>query len=394
MLAIIGSPQQGSGQSSYELLPAPDVWYNSVDGIRLGIRLRGQQAGTFGEGAHRLNTGVWLGTKIPANPVSYYLSFTEPIPAISEFGSEGNIRLQSSYRTGFQDHGVSFNKRWQTGFDELNYKELSIGLSSEQRFNHDYLLYPQLWQDTWLHLVSLNFVMTDENAPGRYQITFAMDANLTGEYNSFIRTDISYQQKVVLSSHFTLMGRAYMGIASDQTAPEYLFSRSLKSARLWMDRGLTRARGTIPPSWMESGNIHITGGPNLRGYLNRDIDILNNAGVPLYTSLSSLNFELDYANPLNKAVTRLPIVGDLIDLRSYLFFDMGTSMGFTRLEESRTLSDAGAGFLFSINIPDYLGKSRGIQLRYDMPVWVSEPYGDQKQWDFRSVVAIGAVIPI
>jgi hypothetical protein len=352
LLAVIGRPQQGSGQSSYELLPAPDVWYNSVDGVRLGIRLRGQQAGTFGEGAHRLNSGLWIGSKIPANPVSYYLSFTEPISAISEFGSEGNIAFQSSIRTGFHDHGIRFNKRWQTGFNELNYKELSIGLRSEQRFNHDYLLYPQLWQDQWLHLVSLNFVITDENAPGRYQISFTADANLIGEYKNFVRSDISYQQKIELSSHFTLMGRAYMGVASDQTAPEYLFFRSLKSARSWMDRGLTRARGTIPPNWIKSGNIQITGGPNLRGYLNHDIDMLNNTGVPLFTSLSSLNFEMDYPNPLEKAISRLPIVGDLVDLRSYLFFDMGTSMGFTILEESRTLYDAGLGFLFSIDIPD------------------------------------------
>lgn len=393
ILTILCIPEKGNSQSSYEFLPAPDVWYNSVDGIRLGVRLRGQQPGSFGDGAHRLNTGVWFGTKIPENPISYYLSYVEPIPAISEFGSEANVELVSSYRTGFHNHGVNFNKRWQTGFDELNYKELTVGFRSEHRFNNEYLLYPQLWQEEWLYVASANFVMTDENKPGRYLLSFSTDVNLLGNASEFIRSDISYQQKVELSSHFTLLSRAYIGMASNQTAPEYLFSRSLKSSRFWMERGLTRARGTIPPKWIKSGNIQITGGPNLRGYTDSDINILNNATAPLYTSFSSLNIELDYPNPLDRAVKKMPVIGGLIDLRSYLFFDVGTSLGFTELEESRALSDAGVGFLFSIDIPDYLGKSRGIQLRYDIPFWLSN-VGNKRVFEFRNVVAIGAIISI
>lgn len=393
LLALFCVPREGDAQSSYELLPAPDVWYNSVDGVRVGIRLRGQQAGSFGSGAHRLNIGLWLGTKFPESPVSYYFSFTEPINSISEFGSEGNINVQSLYRTGFQNHGISFNKRWQTGFNEMNYKELSVGFRVEDRFDNDYLLYQKLWQDDRLYLASLQFRWADENAPGRYLLSFSADANLGGGHGEFFRSTISYQQKMELSRYFTLFGRVFTGIASNQTAPEYLFLRSIQSPRIWMERGLTRARGTMPPAWVESGTIQITGGPGLRGYVGEDIKSLNSGDLPLLTSMSAVNFELDYPNPLDKAVNAIPVVGGLMDLRSYLFFDSGTSVGITTLEESRTLSDAGLGFLFSIDIPDYLGKSRGIQLRYDIPLWVSHP-GNDNSFEFRNVVAIGAVISI
>lgn len=390
---VTGLSNEAEAQSSYELLPAPDVWYNSVDGVRVGGRLRGQQPGTFGEGAHRLNMGIWLGTKFPENPVSYYLSFTEPVPFISDFGSEANFRLETSFRTGFQSHGISFNKRWQRGFDELNYKKLSVGLHSEHRFDDDYLLYPQLWQSEWLYIASVHYVMTNKNAPGRYRLFVSTDMNIGGSHSSFVRTEISFQQKVTLSPLFTLSGRFYSGFASESTAPEYLFSHSLNSARSWMNRGLTRARGTIPPSWIEAGIIQVSGGPNLRGYLSKNISSLNNFEPPLYTSLSSLNMELDYPNPIEHAINKIPVLGEFVDLRSYAFYDVGTSLGATKVEDARTLSDAGLGFLFSINIPDYLGKQRGIELRYDIPFWLSHP-GNEDSFEFRSVIGIGAVISL
>lgn len=382
-----------SSAESYQLMPAPDIWYNSVDGVRVGVRILGQNPNSFGNGPHRLNAGVWLGTKFPENPVSYYLQFTEPIPGISDFGSEANISLETSYRTGFQDHGVSFNKRWQTGFNEMNYKELSVGFRAEHRFDSDYLLYPQLWQNEWLYLASARFDFTNQNSLGRYLLSFSADANIAGETSSFLRTAISFQQQAKLSENFTLYGRLYSGFATEETAPEYMFTHSIRSARYWMSQGLTRARGTIPPNWIQIGNIQVTGGPNLRGYLAQDISTLNNGFAPIYTSLSSINLELDYPNPLNKAINDIPVLGGFINLRSYLFFDAGTSLGLTSLEESRTLSDAGLGFLFSINIPDYLGKTRGLAIRYDLPLWLSHP-GSENAFAFRNVIGIGVIISL
>lgn len=386
------STAQDTG-GSYEILPAPDLWYNSVDGVRAGVRVRGQVPGTFGDGPHRLNAGLWVGTKFPTYPVSYYLRFTEPIPSLSEFSSEANISLETSFRTGFQDHGISFNKRWQPGFNELNYTELSIGFRAEERFKNEYLLYPQLWQDQWLYILSADLNITNEGRLGRYVFSFSTDGNIAGSASSFIRSEISFRQQVDLSEDFKLFGRLYSGFASEQTAPEYLFMNSLKSPRYWMDKGLTRAKGTIPPGWMEIGNIQVTGGPGLRGYNKQNIKTLNLGIAPLFTSLSSINLELDYPNPLDQAMQDIPILGEFISLRSYLFFDAGTSLGLTSFEEDRVLSDAGPGFLFSINIPDYLGRSRGISIRYDMPLWLSDP-GAENSFKFRNIIGIGTIISL
>lgn len=393
-VALAVMPVKSIAQSkSYQLLPAPDVWYNSVDGVRIGGRVIGQVPGTFGDGPHRLNAGLWLGTKIPTHPVSYYFSFTEPIQSISDFQSEANVKLHSSYRTGFQNHGISFNKRWQTGFDEQNYKELSVGFRAEHRFDNHYLLYNQMWQNQWLYLGTLDFKLTDESSLGRYTISYSADANIGGKHPEFFRTEIALQQHIPLSENFSFSGRLYSGFASQNTAPEYLFSHSLSSSRQWMDKGLTRARGTIPPSWIESGNIQITGGAGLRGYLHQDIQALNNNGFPLYTSISAINLEFDYPNPIGHVLNSIPVLGEFFNLKSYLFFDGGTSLGVTKFEDSRSLYDAGPGFLFSLNIPDYLGKPRGLVIRYDLPLWLSDP-GTENAFKFRNVIGIGTVISL
>lgn len=383
---------QQSGKS-YEFLPAPDLWYNDVDGIRLGVRLKGQVPGSFEDGPHRLDLGVWLGTWFPDYPVSYYFSFTEPIASISGFGSEGNVQLVSSIRTGFHQHGISFNKRWQTGFNEQNFKELSISFRAEDRFESEYLLYPQLWQNEWLYLIGLDFNIQNENVLGRYTAGTSSSVNVAGKAPGFLNSRVEFQQLIELNDSFSLRGRLFAGASSDNSPTQYLFSHSFMPSRGWMDKGFTRAKGTIPTTWMEQGLFQISGGANLRGYLNQDFERLNDGEAPLFTSMGSANFEFDYPNPLDHAISKIPVVGSIIDLRSYLFFDTGTSLGITKFEEDRVLSDAGVGFMFSLNIPDYLGKPRGIKIRYDIPFWLSNP-GDQTNFKYRNVIGIGAVISL
>ncbi len=396
--AIFTFPENIRAQErSYEFLPMPDVWYNSVDGIRAGVRIKGQTPGSYGDGPHRLNLGIWVGSKLPANPVSYYISFTEPISAISDFGSEGSIRLRSSIRTGFQRHGISFNKRWQTGFNEFNYKQLEIGARAENRFNNDYLLYPQLWQENWLYITHATFDLHNEHSIGRYWLNISIDANIAGSHPGFVRSQIQYQQQVPLGDLFEVRGRLYGSLASDETAPEYLFMQSMAPAVFWMENGFTRARGTIPPSWFQNGNVQIAEGPNLRGYVHQEARLLNETGQPpLYTSAAATNVEFEYPNPIDSALQNISMVGEFLRMKSYLFYDGGISRAAGLpggSPQQEFISDAGLGFLFSFNIPDHLGQRSGVVLRYDLPLWLSHS-GDEKAFKFRNVIGIGAVISL
>src|SRR5699024_4386827 len=96
--------------------------------------------------------------------------------------------------------------------------------------------------------------------------------------------------------------------------------------------------------------------------------------------------------PVGTALKKVPFIGGLLSFNSYIFFDTGTSLGLTNREEKRVLSDFGPGFKLTLNIPDFLGKSRGFAIRYDIPLWVSNPPNGEPEFKYRSLVGIGAVL--
>ncbi|MDZ7773980.1 MAG: hypothetical protein U5K31_14745 [Balneolaceae bacterium] len=403
-VAVGAVPQEARGQDGggYELLPAPDLWYNDVDGIRLGIRLRGQVPGTFQDGPHRLDLGVWLGTWWPEHPLSYYLSLTEPIPSLSAFNSEASVRLESSIRTGLHRHRISFNKRWQPGFDEMTYRELSVFGRVERRYDTEYQPFRNFWNTEWMGLAGASLQARGSHGGGPWLVHGGLQVSVAREYGDpFARFTAELQQRLDLGEPFALHARLFGGFAGEDVPPQYRFLRSMRSPAGWADQGLTRAKGTIPQAWLTDGFIQVGGGPNLRGYTWRDIGELNQASFsegepgPLFRSVSSLNLELQFPNPLDQLIKETPIIGELLELRSYLFFDAGASLNREAdlHPDGNLLADAGPGFMLSLNIPDYLGKPRGIMIRYDLPLWLSRP-GQEKAFKFRNIIGLGAVISL
>ncbi len=383
----------------YEILPAPDIWYNDVDGIRIGILLKGQVPGTFEDGPHRLDAGFWLGTWLPKTPVSYYISFTEPINAWSDFGSEANVEFISSIRTGYHNHGIGFNKRWQQGFDERRYREFGIYNSFEKRFDKEYTPFERLWSDQSKLLTSMTFEVQDDNTLGWYNLSLGTSFQYLDDF--FTVATLTATQRIELHDYWGFRFRVFSGIASDHTTPEYLFSRSMRPAIHWMRNGFTRAKGTIPQPWMQSGKFQVAGGANLRGYIADDVEsfkpcdteandvCLNNPN--LFNSIAALNAEFDFWNPFAVLLNDVPYASEFLRFRSYLFFDSGTSLGIGGNDPNTLYSNAGTGFSLSLNIPDYRGKPRGFVLRYEIPFWLSEP-GDEKTFKLRHVFGFGAVI--
>ncbi|MEX0945332.1 MAG: hypothetical protein WD513_04490 [Balneolaceae bacterium] len=393
--------------TGYEIIPSPDLWYNDVDGIRIGLNLKGQVPGTFEDGPHRLDAGIWVGLWFPNQPISYYFGYTEPIKGWTDFGSEANIEFISSVRTGYHNHGIAFNKRWQQGFDERSFREVRIYQSFEKRFNHEYTAFENLWSDRNKILTSLSAEIRDNNRIGWYQLRAG--ANIQYLDDVFTVFTASATQKIEFNTYWGLQVRAYAGLASANTTPEYLYSRSMRPAFAWMSNGVTRAKGTIPQPWIESGNIQVAGGANIRGYTSADIESYqldfecNDTGSPgsmciegdveplLFHSILSMNVELDYWNPITVILNSIPYASEFLKFRSYLFFDSGKSLELVEHEPEGLFSNAGAGFSVSLNIPDHKGKERGFVLRYENPFWLSDPQSEEAL-KLRHLVGFGAVI--
>lgn len=382
------TPDTSQAQAkSYELIPAPDLWYNDVDGIRVGVRLLGQVPGTFEDGPHRLDAGFWLGTWFPDLPVSYYLSFTEPVSAWSEYGSEANIQLISSVRTGYHLHGLVLNKRWQEGFDERRYREFRWMNTLEKRFDEEYTAFPQLWSDETRLLSGIALELQDDNTLGWYNISGTGTLQLLDEV--YALASLTAIQRIPFNENWGLRLRGFVGASGSSSVSEYRYSRSSSPAVETIQSGITRAKGTIPQPWMESGYFQVSGGANLRGYTKQDIDSFTDSSTPvLYNSITAFNTELDYPNPIRHLFNRIPYLSEFMEFRSYLFFDAGIPLDE---DQSTLFADAGAGFSLSLNIPDYLGKPRGFVLRYELPLWLSEP-GAEDSLKLRHLIGFGAVI--
>ena len=177
MLLLPALSQQAAAQiislDRYEVGVAPDLSFNSVDGIIVGARFRGEDPRTFLDGPHRIRAGIWLGTRLPDHPVSYAFSYTHPIAALTDVNSEGGIRLSSSMRTGLHLHEAGLHKRWQPGFDEFVSTETGFHVGFYKRFDSDYLLYETLWQENSVAYLRSDFRKRDRNRLGRWTLAFS-----------------------------------------------------------------------------------------------------------------------------------------------------------------------------------------------------------------------------
>lgn len=403
-------PASAAGQDarpSYEFNYAPDAWYNDVDGIRLGIRVKGQVPGSFDDGPHRLDAGLWLGTWFPSLPVSYYAKYTNPVERISEFNSEGSYSIISSLRAGFHRHGLGFDKRWQPGFNEDEFTELAIFAGAYRHYDDEYLPFPSLWQQEWTGITEVNYLRQRLFAAGAWLLGGEVRAGYLSDIESldetggtvmdsegagFARLNLRLNYYRAFGEFWGLYLRGSGGLQSGDTPPEHQITASAASSYEWMRSGFFRAKGTIPMPWIDAGTFQLTGsGPNLRGYTRRDMKAAKNGTPIFYDVYSALNVELDYPNPIDRSFRRIPIAGDFLRLRSYLFADAFTGQR-SDINDREDLANAGAGMALSLNVPNQLGKPRGFVLRYDVPFWLSQPFQSDKNFRYRNVLSFGVVV--
>jgi hypothetical protein len=410
--AFLPTVKAQSDMHLYELRFAPDLWYNDVDGIRIGVRMRGQVPATFDDGPHRLDTGLWLGTWLPKMPVSYYVKYTNPIEAISDFNSEGSYSFISSYRTGFHRHGARFDKRWQPGFNEDEFTQAFVFAGAHRHVDHEYLPFPVMFQNEWTGFLWGGVQQQRLSDIGTTFLSLQLHSGITESEDMFLqaRGEVRYSRDI-FADRFTFRARVSGGAQTDATPPEYQTLAGMSPAIEWMNSGFFRAKGTVPMPWMNSGNIQVTGsGPNIRGYAKRDVALLKQGILNSYKFYGALNLEMDYPNPVDLMFSRIPILGDFLRLRSYLFYDYingetnnvadlsspQPGIGFGKLvldvAEKGNVANAGTGFALTLNIPDQLGNPRGFVFRYDIPVWLSDPQYGHNNFRYRSVFSFGAVI--
>ncbi len=379
----------GQGQSGYEMSFRPDVWYNDVDGIRIGSLFEGRMAGTGQEGPHRLDGGIWVSTWFPSLPVSYSLTYTEPLFMREESGDEFNIQLHSSVREGYQKHGASLNKRWQKADDYLNYWETGLGYYLEKRFDDEYTLFPDLWSDSWKGMLKPYLAHHQINRAGVFNLELFSRFNTLE--TSFYTASLSISQQIRLGGMWQLRLRGHGDIVSSDVYEEYRLFRASGSEIETLNRPVSRSKGTVPVLWSNRGFVHFSGGANIRGYRKSDVTSIKNSDPRAYERVGALNAELDFPNPVQPAIGNIEYLSEFLSFRTYLFSDAASATGHHDPDLDGLFANIGAGLALTLNIPDHLGKPRGFVIRYESPFWLSDPEGE-KNFKWRHLLGFGATI--
>lgn len=383
------SPLYGQQAGGYQTSVQPDLWFNSVDGIRVGAELNGWQEGATLRGSHRLDAAAWLGLWFPSLPVSYRIRYTEPVPALSKRESEFHLRLLSMVREGYQKHGAGLVKRWQHGEEYRRFLEIGGSYHIAQRFDHVYLLDRQLWSNEWMGLFS---GMIEYQHPGeRGYFFFQIESQIHTLENPFHAASIQVAKRLELGGGWVVRARIFGGIAGRNSRPEYRYQLSSGTPVQAVEHPITRSRGTIPPDWIRGGWVHHSGGPNMRGFTDLDRAALNRGESRLYRQAGSLNLELDLPNPIQQSIESMEELNDILSFRSYLFYGIAEVDKGLLKDTHGLFSEAGAGIALGWIVPDHKGRDRGLVLRYESPFWLSETR-DEPAWEWRHLFGIGAVI--
>lgn len=377
------------GVKGYNFSVHPDIWYNDVDGIRLGSFIEGRISGTAEEVAHRIDAGIWVGTWFPSLPVSYNFNYTEPIESLSEYGNEFHLQFHSSVIEGYQSHGAGFNKRWQENQNYFNFWEIGIDYRFEKRFDHEYVLFPQIWSNRWKGLIKPNLVHQHINRLGIFNLNLHSRLNTVDRF--FYSASVTLSQQIRIGQNWELRLRGYVEAISNDVYDEYKILLGSGPEIETLSSRISRSKGTIPVNWVNEGFIHFTGGANMRGYRESDINSLIENNPGFYKRAAAMNVEFDIPNPLQQTIRNTGMISDFLSFRSYLFTDLATANGHFNTDKEGFFSNLGAGLALTLNIPDYLGKPRGFVVRYESPFWISDPV-DNENFHWRHLLGFGATI--
>ncbi len=396
----------------------PDVWWNPVDGIKLGLHLEGDYMFTM----HKVDASIWCNTHFLQGydylstksqgwydkyvPLNYSVNYISPL---TRFMPKLQLQLNSRLLDGLWYHRLGFN--WL--INEVNTVSL-YGQTMYRNSNYDldYLIYASEWSSTrsrtntslnasWEH--RYNYM----RGSGVYKFSVRAPFFTGNNANAF---NYAYAQLEAVNNNrlgkldirTRLFGRYGMGNSIPSESALWLAGANPEEL---MDNKYTRSKGFIPDSWQgisryETSHFQQGGGLNLRGYAGYFVaDERNGNPMVGYKGRSGVsgNIEVDIDNYF---AFRPKIVRDILHLDVYAFADAGiielsrantaafeNSIPTTMWSDFRV--DAGIGMALTIKKWGWFDKAKPLTLRFDMPLLINRPpYANPQYATFRYVIGV------
>ena len=402
---------------NYEAFVGPSVWYNSYDGLQLGVHFHGDYM-LFKD---NINATVYFNTHVLTNLPSNTPNSNENQPAAftfdyqtptDKFINRSSVNLYLQDLDGLEEGKLLFQVK-DNSLKNTFYAELKA-MYRPYSYDSLYLLTPHMYNNhgdiisTWQYNEFNNSItvgLKHEYAystygKGSYEFKFRSSA-FTNDYNynqssfTWLNNQTIFKKLVLKTRVFAQYGAGY------NTTTESALYLSGANPEEMADNLFTRAAGIIPTSWTTYGTdvnyLQQGGGLDIRGYSGYAFIATDSKGTPLYayygTSGASVNAELEF----NRLVHFNPrFLKNTFALTTYLFGDAGvinlTPFASEKLplEFTTIIADAGAGAALTIQRWGPLQLVHPLTLRFDVPFFLNGvPYAEQNYVQYRFVVGIG-----
>lgn len=383
-------------RKAYYMRWRPDVWYNSVDGVKAGLHFNGQ----YLQRHHIFSATVWYNTIAGSSmdngaqrPIDFTFNYQTAI------AKNYTMYFQAKQLDGLSALKYGFEIKWKQRVFNIYYK----GFIREKVADLDYLLYTSQWNPN-MRNSSLNLDGTKN-----YTYTKGSGTYSVGLRASFF-SDYDYSSYWVkwLNNHqlwkFDLRSNVLVQMmGGSNIAPESKLYAAGANPEEMMDNKFIRSQAFVPTNWLGYGNnvnhFQAGGGLNIRGYAGYVLpQNVANTQVQMFAGTSGgvLNVELDF----DKLIPLRPRkISQYIHIDTYLFGDVGFiandfkagEFGLTQNESvtSNLLASAGAGLAFTIKRWGNMDEVKPLTIRFDMPLFINNtPFVDGQFVKFRWVVGV------
>lgn len=394
-----------SDWTKYEIVARPDLWWNGLDGIKLGFHIDGNYMNYL----HVANVDFWMNSGVLRSKyaVDNHFNNTDHFSFIANYSTATNFLLRNSR--------VSLSAKQLDGLDmyaaELSedIRKFHIYFNVKSMFRRDssdlnYLLYPSQW-DMSPNAKFINFNNTC-SVGAEYKNSYHTGTLFTclnlkssaplSDYNfSQVSLTIKNIQQISL---LKLNTRLFVQYGSSTYVPgESALYLAGSNPEDMMENKYTRSFGFETSDWVGYGlntnHYQYGGGLNLRGYsgyLVAEKDKWGNV-IPVYkgNTGAALNVELEFDQLFNIRPKNLT---DILGINTYLFGDVGVinkNKAGDVLLFANMRADAGLGTSLTIKKWWYFQKAKPLTIRFDIPFYLSNtPAIDTDNFKFRWIVGI------
>lgn len=343
---------------AYTVTLYPSLFYNDVDGIKLGIRQRGNYLypmyRTSGEALISAKSGMPSGQFTWQSPVSADLI-------------DYDYQIHGYHLDGRAGGKVSVLKR---NYESVHWE---VGWQFQRLVESDYLTAP--WSEGNISNIFLLLKKDAYHRGGIYtwDITAGITSSTFGSDFGFQQVELRWTGELALDYSKRIVAAVGSGWSFGDVPEQNYFYLGQASAAKQFDHPYARARGALPHELMDKGHFMVPGGGDIRGSLSTPVRVKQQGENLLWGRL-----KFYFPNPFWLVPARLPLLTDL----EWHLFTHWAQVWDSRIREDQFGGEAGFSFSYDY-IPIWLKYFHIARIHLDFPLWLHKPAPGYEEWDLR-----------